>query len=165
MAGATDRDQLVEEATLLFGRAARLLDPLRLRVWEEMGITFPQLRILFTVREQPGGDLRSLAERLGIGTSGASQQVDRLDEKGFVARTEDAGDRRRLRLGLTERGVEAAESISVTARDYERQLLTPLTDEQLLALGSVLTDLLAAATAHPPHPDLHPETIHPEPGR
>ncbi len=149
-----DRDRLVEETTLLFGRAARLLDPLRLRVWEEMGITFPQLRILFTVRDQPGGDLRSLAERLGIGTSGASQQVDRLVEKGFVARTEDTDDRRRLCLRLTDRGVEAAESISVTAREYERQLLTPLKDEQLRALSAVLTDLLAAATAHPPYPTL-----------
>lgn len=163
MVRATDRDQLIEETMLFFGRAARLLDPLRLRVWEEMGITFPQLRILFTVREQPGSDLRTLAERLGIGTSGASQQVDRLVEKGFVARTEDAEDRRRLRLRLTERGIEAAESISVTARDYERQLLTPLTDEQLHALSSVLTALLAAATAHPPHPTIVPERTHSEP--
>ncbi len=163
MGSPVDHNQVLEETTALFGRAARLLDPLRLRVWEEMGITFPQLRILFTVREQPGSDLRTLAERLGIGTSGASQQVDRLVEKGFLARTEDADDRRRLRLGLTARGVEAAESISVTARDYERQLLTPLTDEQLHALSAVLTDLIAAATAHPPHPTIAPEPAHAEP--
>src|SRR5689334_16503672 len=101
MAESSARDELMADATLAFARASRLLDPLRLHVWEEMGITFPQLRILFLVRRDPGSDLRSLAERLDVGTSAASQQVDRLVDKGLLSRLEDPEDRRRLRISLT----------------------------------------------------------------
>ena len=102
--------RMVSEAATAYARVSRLLDPLRLHVWEEMGITFPQLRILFLVRRDPGTDLRTLAQRLDVGTSAASQQVDRLVDRGLLLRSEDPDDRRRIQLALTEKGQEAVES-------------------------------------------------------
>jgi DNA-binding MarR family transcriptional regulator len=140
------------DATLAFARASRLLDPLRLHVWEEMGITFPQLRILFLVRRDPGSDLRSLAERLDVGTSAASQQVDRLVDKGLLSRLEDPEDRRRLRISLTEKGNEAVESISAATRDYVHAIFEQFSDDQLRAVGSALASIVDAASSTPqPH--------------
>ncbi len=152
MAEPTTRDELMAGATLGFARAARLLDPLRLHVWEEMGVTFPQLRILFLVRRDPGSDLRSLAERLDVGTSAASQQVDRLVDKGLLSRLEDPEDRRRLQISLTDKGTEAAESISTASRDYVHAVFEQFTDDQLAAVGSALTSIVEMAASIPqPH--------------
>src|SRR3990170_2670354 len=65
----SSRQELLDSTTRLYIRAAQILDPLRLQVWEEKGITFPQLRILFRVRAQPGIDLQTLAAGLGMSAS------------------------------------------------------------------------------------------------
>lgn len=152
MAEPVTREQLLAEATTAFARASRLLDPLRLHVWEEMGITFPQLRILFLVRRDPGSDLRSLAERLDVGTSAASQQVDRLVDKGLLSRLEDPADRRRLQISLTDKGNEAVESISAASRDYVHAIFEQFTDGQLAEVGSALAAIVEVSASTPqPH--------------
>lgn len=144
--------RLVSEAATAYARASRLLDPLRLHVWEEMGITFPQLRILFLVRRDPGTDLRTLAQRLDVGTSAASQQVDRLVDRGLLLRSEDPDDRRRIQLALTEKGEQAVESISSASREYLHTLFQRFTAQQLHDLTAAFDAVVAAAAESPvPH--------------
>ena len=147
--GEPARSQLVTDVTVAYWRASRLLDPLRLQVWEDFRITFSQLRILFLVHHRPGRDLRSLAERLTIGTSAASQQVERLVDHGFLARREDVEDRRRIQLELTPRGEEAVAAVSSASNDYLNALFERFTDGQLQTLNEGLTVLLEAAAAVP----------------
>ncbi len=156
---AIPRDQLTADAASAYARASRLLDPLRLQVWEDLGITFPQLRILFLVHHRPDRDLRSLADRLSIGASAASQQVERLVERALLTRREDTEDRRRICLELTPRGIEAVESISAVSREYLSALFANLTDDQLQTLtGSLRLLIEAAASIAPPQFTPEPAT-------
>lgn len=143
---------LMSETVTLYGRAARLLDPMRLQVWEEMDINFPQLRILFRVRANPGIDLRSLAEKMGISASAASQQVDKLVERDLLIRTNDPDDRRRLSLELAERGKQATGEISRASRSYLESALSVLSPEELAdlhrLLGRILQTAPNSATTH-----------------
>jgi DNA-binding MarR family transcriptional regulator len=145
-------DNLMRDTVTLYARAARMLDPMRLQVWEEMGINFPQLRILFRVRSRPGIDLRTLAEQMGISASGASQQVDKLVARGFLVREDDPDDRRRLSLELTERGKQATGEISRATRSYVESALSVLSDEELTDFHRLLGRVLASAhhSATPP---------------
>ncbi|HVB64832.1 MAG TPA: MarR family winged helix-turn-helix transcriptional regulator [Nitrolancea sp.] len=138
-------DNLMRDTVTLYARAARMLDPMRLQVWEEMGINFPQLRILFRVRSRPGIDLRTLAEQMGISASGASQQVDKLVERGFLVREDDPDDRRRLSLELTEHGQQATGEISKATRSYIESALSVLSDEELADFHRLLSRVLASA--------------------
>ena len=147
-----DRDALVKETAVLYGRVARLLDPVRLRIWEEQGITFPQLRILFRVRMNPDIDLRSLADGLGISPSAASQQVDKMVERRLLLRSEDPQDRRRLRLQLTPYAEESVGAYSRTASDYTSRVVSKLSDEELADLRRLLTKLSELNTPPPPLP-------------
>jgi DNA-binding MarR family transcriptional regulator len=149
---ADELDELIRETAVLCGRVARLLDPVRLRVWEERGITFPQLRILFRVRLNPDIDLRSLADGLEISPSAASQQVDKLVERGLISRTEDPQDRRRLRLSLTAQGEDAAGEYSRAAIDYSTRVVSTLDVADLKELRRVLTALIELNTPPPPLP-------------
>lgn len=138
-------DRLMQETITRYSRAARLLDPMRLQVWEEMGINFPQLRILFRVRAHPGIDLRTLAEHMGISASAASQQVDKLVDRDLLLRKDDPGDRRRLSLELTERGHQATGEISRASRSYLESALSSLSSDDLADLHRILGRILASA--------------------
>lgn len=143
------RDTLLHEAAILYARASRVLDPVRLQVWEEMGVSFPQLRILFRIRARPGTDVRSLAAELGISPSAASQQVDKLVARGFVSRDEHPDDRRHVRLNLTETGAQAAGEISRASRSHVEAVLSALSDDDLAALHRLFGRVLAAAAETP----------------
>ncbi len=140
------REALLQETAAVYGRAARVLDPVRLQVWESMALSFPQLRILFRIRNEPGIDVRTLASRMGISASGASQQVDRLVERGFVGRSDDLEDRRRVRLELTDLGHQATGEISRAARGRVAAVLAPLSDDDLRQLKVLLERVLAGVT-------------------
>jgi DNA-binding MarR family transcriptional regulator len=142
------RDTLLHDAATLYARASRVLDPVRLQVWEEMGVTFPQLRILFRIRARAGIDVRSLAGELGISPSAVSQQVDKLVARGFVSRTEHPEDRRHVRLNLTETGAQAAGEISRASRSHVEAVLSTLSDDDLAELYRLLGRVLDAADSH-----------------
>ena len=147
------RQDLIADVALLFGRSTRVLDPIRLQVWDNLGIAQPQLRILFRVRANPGIDLRGLANELGISPSAASQQVDKLVERGLLERSPDARDRRRLQLKLTNLGTSATRAISGAALDYVASLLTDIDEDDLRMLQHVLAEVLVAAEKAPiPNP-------------
>jgi DNA-binding MarR family transcriptional regulator len=146
----TTRSEQLLDIAHLFGRSARLLDPIRLQVWDHLGIAQPQLRILFRVRTNPGIDLRGLAAELGISPSAASQQVDKLVERRLLDRRPDLRDRRRLQLELTELGTAATRAISGAAIDYVVSLLSELDDDELLSLKRALQTVISAADGLPP---------------
>jgi DNA-binding MarR family transcriptional regulator len=142
----TNREQLLHDTATLYSRAARVLDPVRLQAWESMGVTFPQLRILFRVRVRPGIDVRGLANGLGISPSAASQQVDKLVARDFLNRREDPDDRRHVRLELTELGRQATGEISRASRSRVESVLTALSDGELADLHRLFGRLLSAVS-------------------
>lgn len=134
-------EAFLEEVTTLYLRSSRVLDDVRLRAWEELGLSFPQLRILFNVRNQPGIGLRDLAERFGISRSAVSQQVDKLVVRGMLERSDNPDDRRHLYLKLTEDGEQATGELSRTIRERVHVLLNRLSDPELQDLHRLLTKL------------------------
>ncbi len=152
-----ERNNLLADVATLFSRSTRVLDPIRLQVWDHLGIAQPQLRILFRVRANPGIDLRGLAAELRISPSAASQQVDKLVERGLVDRVPDDRDRRRLQLHLTELGTAATRAISTAAIDYVVSLLGDLEDDDLQQFRRLLEAVLSAAEQAPRPSPLRPE--------
>lgn len=138
---------LLHETAQVYARAARVLDPVRLQVWEAMGLTFPQLRIIMRVRANPGIDVRRLAVGLSISPSAVSQQVDRLVAKEFIARSDDPMDRRHVRLELTDLGKQAAGEISRATFAQVEQVLSALSDHELNDLKHLLERVVQAAEA------------------
>ena len=137
-----DREALLHDTTSRFIRAVGILDPVRLQAWESMGITFPQLRILFRVRRQPGIDVRGLASALTISPSAASQQVDKLVTRGLIHRSEDPEDRRHVCLELTDLGLQAVGEISRSTRSRLGTILSGLADDEIADLHRLLDRVL-----------------------
>jgi DNA-binding MarR family transcriptional regulator len=141
---AHDRTTLVAAARL-YGDAVAIVDPLRIRLWAECGLTVPQLRLMFMLREEPGSTPGALAGRLRVNPSTITGHMDRLLERELVYRTEDELDRRVQHNYLTEAGADLVGRLEHAAGHFVIAILERLTPEQLARLSVALDDLLAAA--------------------
>ena len=65
----------------------------------------PELRSLAFLRHSPGSNLTDLAEYIGVSLPSMSKLVDALAVRNLIDRQPDPGDRRRVRLFLTEEGM------------------------------------------------------------
>ncbi|GAA4384639.1 MarR family winged helix-turn-helix transcriptional regulator [Tsukamurella soli] len=76
----------------------------------DAGLTGSQIELVRTVRREPGIGVAESAERLGLAANSVSTLVRQLADVGVVRRETDPGDRRAVRLHLSEharRDVEA----------------------------------------------------------
>lgn len=119
-----------------YWQAVRNLDPVRLRQWEQSRITLPQLRLLQEIRRQPGITTGELARILGITVSTTSGQVIKLVDKGLIARTTAAADRRQLPLDLAPGGRTLTGELTEVGH--------PLLDRIAARLGPDLAGVTAA---------------------
>ncbi|MGE0539841.1 MAG: MarR family winged helix-turn-helix transcriptional regulator [Dehalococcoidia bacterium] len=147
-------DDRMERAVTAFARAAVLLDGPRLHAWDERGLSLPQLRILFWVRQSPGIGVKDLASALGVSASNITQQVEKLVTRGLMSRVEREANRRYVSLTLTADGEQMAGEYSVTARSYLRRALAGLDAADL----DLLTDLLTRVVEQAPDPVLLPSS-------
>lgn len=119
-------------------------DGAALRAIDESGITFTQMKALFTLageREEPH-TLKSLAEALGLSDPAASRAVEGLVKRGLVARVEDAVDRRVRRLTPTADGTRLAEGIQAARLEGLGQFAASLSGAERKKLDEALELLL-----------------------
>lgn len=69
--------------------------------------------------------------------------VDRMAAGGFVRRTSDPDDGRRVHVSLTDRGREIAEQLVPLAKDHEARVLAGYLPEEAEALKAALRTLIA----------------------
>ena len=108
----------------------------------------PELRSLAFLRHNPGSNLTDLAEYIGVSLPSMSKLVDTLTFRGFIERTPDAQDRRRVRLGLTESGLAIlAKAREAVKASFVAKLakLEPQDVERITAGMKLLHSLFALA--------------------
>jgi DNA-binding MarR family transcriptional regulator len=141
-----DRTTLVATARL-YGDAVAIVDPLRARLWAECGLTVPQLRLMFMLREEPGSTGSVLAERFGVNPSTITGHVEKLMQRELVWREEDEQDRRVQHNYLTELGADLTGRLERAAGEYVITILSRLSSAQVQRLHDALDDLVMAARA------------------
>lgn len=100
----------------------------------------------------PDAPIGQLAVQLGITKQGAGQLVDTLVTRGYLNRTPDKHDRRRLVVTLTDRGREAAATQLAARQSVDAALLAKVGDAALQSTRRTLATLLSmgrqAQTGH-----------------
>lgn len=127
----TDNENPIEAALRLFGESQAMFDPLRFRVWTEMGLTTAQLRVLSIVREQPGISSGDLARSLSVTPPTITGLIDRLDRLALVRRSSDPHDRRLVRHDLTEKGERLVSCLVRGVDVFTRRILVEMNHEDL----------------------------------
>jgi MarR family transcriptional regulator, organic hydroperoxide resistance regulator len=90
-----------------------------------------------------GGTLnvRQLSEQTGTRASTLTGLLDRLENRGYLTRELDPGDRRSFRLPLTALGQATATRVLAAIADLERDALSRLSAEQIAGYHAVITAL------------------------
>jgi len=70
----------------------------------ELGLTYPQYLVLVTLWTGDGLSVGELGRRLDLESSTLTPLIKRLENNGFLVRTRDKTDERRVRVHLTEAG-------------------------------------------------------------
>jgi DNA-binding MarR family transcriptional regulator len=111
-------DDMTQRFRTAYWAMVHYVDILRLRAWEERGLTLPQLRILFQLRAQPETTTNAIARRLELTMPTVSGLVDKLCRAGLVVRGQRADDRRVIPLRLSEEGQAVVGEIREGNRAY-----------------------------------------------
>ena len=119
------------------------------RLRRDCGVPLGSLKVLLAVEGTEACRVNEIASALSITVGGASQAVDRLEQRGHVARRPSPTDRRSSIVELTDAGrAVVATAGPVLDEELERRLARPLSRTSIDQLGRVLTTL-RAATPHP----------------
>jgi DNA-binding MarR family transcriptional regulator len=88
-----------------------------------------------------GGPRYDLPSELGVTKQAVSQVIDILVTRGYLTRSPDPDDRRRVVLELTDRGHEVVHAALLGVEAVDRQLQERVTPEQIDAMRSALIAL------------------------
>ena len=90
----------------------------------------------------PGLPLSELIEQLNVSKQAAGQLVDMLVLRGYLERTVDPQDRRKLTVSLTERGRAAAETQSAAREKIDAALIAKIGPENVRSTRQTLAALI-----------------------
>ncbi len=139
----------------------RLLDvvspSLRCEFEEFRGITIHQMEVVRRLLLGDAMTMRDVAASQGIGLSGATQLVDRLERRELVVRVRDEHDRRVQHVVPTDRARELAARFKTGMRHASEVVFQALNDDELTAYVE-LTERIAASAREGAEPDLRRAT-------
>jgi DNA-binding MarR family transcriptional regulator len=148
-AGLRDAMALPPELGLLspLARLTLLVDAEVERIAAAHGIAYADYLVLGVVRRSPGGRGRptEMCAVLGRTTGGMTLTLDRLEAAGWVGRSPDRDDRRRIVVSLTPEGQRLAEAVNEELHAWEQSL--PLQPDDRAAAGAALGLLVDAVEA------------------
>lgn len=125
--------------------ALRNLDQVFRRVVRPLRLTVIEWYILRALYEEDGQHASDLARAVGRAATSFTPNLDKLQEKGYVERRPDPGDRRAVRIYLTTKGEEARKQVNDGAREIDQELANLFPQAQFETFLDVLGTLQTAA--------------------
>jgi DNA-binding MarR family transcriptional regulator len=105
----------------------------------KVGLTPQKYMVLMAIRliENPA-TVSDVAQWLDRNTNSVSLIVDRMKKEGLVTRSRSLGDRRTVRLSLTQKGQEMLDQASIPGWDLVQDMMSPLTEKELNTFADLL---------------------------
>ena len=107
----------------------------------DLSLSPAEINALANLGEGGTLNIRQLSERTGTRASTLTSLLDRLENRGYLARELDPADRRSFRLPLTKAGQAVAAQVLAAIADLERNALSRLDASQLAGYHAVIAAL------------------------
>ena len=137
----------------LFTRLTRvglLLDLFQHRCLDRFGLLFIDyslLRVLHLAGKPYRMSPTELSDVLLRSSGGVTQILDRLESGSLIERSSDPADRRRVLVGLTDKGVRVARQAGAAYKAERDRILADLSDAEVRRIDASVTRLLEVLTA------------------
>jgi len=127
--------------------AVAILESFQSKLWREAHLTLTQARLLRSLREGPIGQ-SELGRLLNLSPASVTRLIDRLEERGLIARERDPDDRRRVAVSLLPAGgrLVGGEQGMLRGTTVDEAIRTMSEDEQR-TFAEVVGDLVRRARA------------------
>ncbi len=113
---------------------------------EELGLTYPQYIVMLVLWQDGASTIGQIAKRLMLQTHAVSPMIERLEKAGLVKREPVEGDRRAVRIVLTDEGKALEAPTSVAQQTVVCE--TTLAPDELQALREDLKALVCRMEAY-----------------
>ena len=100
---ATNLDESSVRLLRAYLDAIAVAEPLQTSIWHAAELTLAQVRVLRRLAKEPQS-LGQLGTDLALAPPSMTRLVDRLEERGLIARRRDGEDRRKVVATLTDEG-------------------------------------------------------------
>ncbi len=124
------------------------------RVCEHWGLTTREWRVLASIAQHQPMASSELAEFTQLDRSKTSRAVQALHDKGLLQRESQRGDRRWVRLSLTDKGQASYQQLFAFAAQTHQALMAPLSAQELQSLDQLLCKLQLIAQKLPEQLDM-----------
>lgn len=114
---------LEEEIVLALRRVSQAVDTHSRYLWNQYGLTAPQLGTLRELEQTDGLTPTVLSDRIHVGAATLAGILKRLEARGLIRRTRDESDRRSHTLSITDEGRKLAKLAPSLLRDEFRRKL------------------------------------------
>ena len=111
------------QISLLAGKMSRNLEK---RYRAMYNLKMPEWRILVHLSQEANLGVNDLQTRVDLHKSRVSRAVKHLEEIGYVARTDNTSDKRRICLYLTSKGHNVIHNLVPMATKFQNELLVEL---------------------------------------
>lgn len=102
--------------------ALRNMDQVFRRVVRPLGLTVIEWYILRALYERDGQHASELAHAVGRAATSFTPNLDKLQDKGLIERRPDPGDRRAVRIFLTDAAQEKRDIVVEATKDIDKQV-------------------------------------------
>lgn len=142
-----DRNKILDETVSIFERIVNKIHMME-RIPKDFGtgelLHLGQINTIVAVGENPRISVSELSNQLGITKASASEMVKKLEKKGYLKRTKDAGDGRCVLLEVTDRG----RSICERHDKLHRENLSKYFEDITFGQAAIFKEILAKIEAY-----------------
>jgi DNA-binding MarR family transcriptional regulator len=152
--GALDALSLEDQIVVSLRRISQAIDVWSRHLWQDYGLTSPQLATLREILAGKNVSPVTLATALHLSQPTVTGILGRLEQRGLIRRQRSSTDRRSVLATVTDQGRELAAKAPPLLRDYFRHELAKLGTRQrseiLTVLQRVATMMQAPEVAEAP---------------
>lgn len=112
------------------------------RTRQSVGLTTSQIAVLFVLSQSDAQPISEIAKRLSMGKSSLTGLVDRMVDRGLVARIASTSDRRVINVHLAQNGAKMLAHVKEETSHFNAALLAPFNDKEQLVIQRFLTHLV-----------------------
>ncbi len=107
------------------------------------GVTVIEWRVLSTLLDHPQIAAGELLDRVICKQSTLSKAIDRMESKGWITRSLDSRDRRKIQVTIDPAGLKIARELLVKAQELEQAELQGFSKKEIATLKKMLRELIA----------------------
>jgi DNA-binding MarR family transcriptional regulator len=142
---------LEDEIVLTLRRVSQAVDTHSRYLWQQHGLTAPQLGTLRELEQTENLTPTALSDRIHVSAATLAGILKRLEARGLIRRTKDESDRRSHTLSITDEGRRLSRQAPSLLRDEFRKRLNQMKaweQTQMLAVLQRVADMMGAPETH-----------------